>query len=169
MLIGYARVSTRDQDTAVQIATLEKAECELIFQEKVCGGRWDRPELHRLLGQLRNGDVVVVWKLDRLSRSLKDLLTLMEKIDQAELDVLEKKAEQFEVEMKSLCASGKRDAAQEKAMVYMKEIVNSSAVREAKKCGEKMKGMMQGMMSDAPFMNQDKDYSSQHVCDSYKE
>jgi len=45
-------------------------------------GLWDRPELHRLLGQLRNGDVLVVWKLDRLSRSLKDLLTLMEKIDQ---------------------------------------------------------------------------------------
>jgi len=47
------------------------------------GGRWDRPELHRLLGQLRKGDVLVVWKLDRLSRSLKDVLTLMEKITQA--------------------------------------------------------------------------------------
>ena len=82
MLIGYARVSTNDQDTASQINALEKAGCELIFQEKASGGRWDRPELHRLLGQLRSGDVLVVWKLDRLSRSLKDLLTLMEKIDQ---------------------------------------------------------------------------------------
>jgi DNA invertase Pin-like site-specific DNA recombinase len=82
MLIGYARVSTNDQDTASQINALEKAGCELIFQEKASGGRWDRPELHRLLGQLRKGDVLVVWKLDRLSRSLKDLLTLMEKIDQ---------------------------------------------------------------------------------------
>jgi len=82
MLIGYARVSTNDQDTAAQIAALEKAGCELIFQGKASGGRWDRPEFHRLLGQLRNGDVLVVWKLGRLSRSLKDLLTLMEKIDQ---------------------------------------------------------------------------------------
>jgi DNA invertase Pin-like site-specific DNA recombinase len=83
MLIGYARVSTKDQDAAAQITALENAGCEMIFQEKASGGRWDRPELHRLLGQLRNGDVLVVWKLDRLSRSLKDVLTLMEKIDQA--------------------------------------------------------------------------------------
>ncbi len=83
MLIGYERVSTKDQDTAAQITALEKAGCELIFQEKASGGRWDKPELHRLLGQLRNGDVLVVWKLDRLSRSLKDVLTLMEKIAQA--------------------------------------------------------------------------------------
>ena len=83
MLIGYARVSTQDQDAAAQIDALKTYGCELIFQEKASGGRWDRPELHRLLGQLRNGDVLVVWKLDRLSRSLKDVLTLMEKIDQA--------------------------------------------------------------------------------------
>ena len=107
--------------------------------------------------------------MQKMMQQMQEGQACMEKIDQAELDVLEKKAEQFEVEMKSLCASVKRDAAQEKAMLYMKEIVNSSAIREAKKCGEKMKGMMQGMMSDAPFMNQDKDYSSQHVCDSYKE
>jgi DNA invertase Pin-like site-specific DNA recombinase len=84
MLIGYARVSTQDQDTAAQITALESAGCELIFKEKASGGRWNRPELHRLLGQLRKGDVVVVWKLDRLSRSLKDVLTLMEEIAKAE-------------------------------------------------------------------------------------
>ncbi len=82
MLIGYARVSTQDQDAAAQISALKTAGCELIFQEKASGGRWDRPELHRLLEQLRKDDVLVVWKLDRLSRSLKDVLTLMEKIAQ---------------------------------------------------------------------------------------
>ena len=107
--------------------------------------------------------------MHKMMQQMQEAQACMEKIDQAELDVLGKKAELFEGEMKSLCASGKRDAAQEKAMVYMKEIVNSSAIREAKKCGEKMKGMMQGMMPDAPYMNQDKDYSSQHVCDSYSE
>jgi DNA invertase Pin-like site-specific DNA recombinase len=84
MLIGYARVSTQDQETAAQIAALKIAGCELIFQERASGGRWDRPELHRLLGQLRKDDVLVVWKLDRLSRSLKDVLSLMEKIAQAQ-------------------------------------------------------------------------------------
>ena len=83
MLIGYARVSTQDQDTDAQISALKSSGCELIFQEKASGGRWDRPELHRLLEQLRKGDVLVVWKLDRLSRSLKDVLLLMEKVEQA--------------------------------------------------------------------------------------
>jgi len=83
MLIGYARVSTQDQDNAAQITALECAGCELIFEEKVSGGRWDRPELNRLLEQLRKGDVLVVYKLDRLSRSLKDVLILLEKIELA--------------------------------------------------------------------------------------
>ncbi len=52
------------------------------FQETASGGRWNRPILHKMLEQLRDGDVVVVWKLDRLSRSLKDLLVIMERIDQ---------------------------------------------------------------------------------------
>ncbi len=86
MRLGYARVSTQDQDTQAQITALNAARCERIFQEKASGGRWDRPELHRLLGQLRPGDVVVVWKLDRLSRSLKDLLLTLEKIEEAGAD-----------------------------------------------------------------------------------
>ncbi len=73
-----ARVSTDDQDTAAQVAALKSAGCERIFREKASGGRWDRPQLVRLLDQLRAGDVVVVWKLDRLSRSLRDVLTIME-------------------------------------------------------------------------------------------
>ena len=81
MLIGYARVSTRDQDNDLQLTALEDAGCETIFEEKASGGRWERPELHLMLDYLREGDVVVVWKLDRLSRSLKDLLTLLEAID----------------------------------------------------------------------------------------
>src|SRR5437016_6349459 len=80
MLIGYARVSTNDQETATQVAAFKAAGCERIYREKASGGRWDRPELHRLLDQLRKGDVLVVWKLDRLSRSLRDVLTIMERL-----------------------------------------------------------------------------------------
>src|SRR5438128_6742821 len=71
MLIGYARVSTDNQDTAAQVAALKAAGCERMYRGKASGGRWDRPELHRFLDQLRKGDVLVVWKLDRLSRSLR--------------------------------------------------------------------------------------------------
>jgi DNA invertase Pin-like site-specific DNA recombinase len=60
---------------------LNSAGCGRIFEEKASVGRWDRPELSRLLGQLRKDDVLVVWKLDRLSRSLKDMLTLMETVE----------------------------------------------------------------------------------------
>jgi DNA invertase Pin-like site-specific DNA recombinase len=86
MRIGYARVSTQEQDNTAQITALKAAGCELVFEEKMSGGRWDRPELHRLLGQLRKSDVVVVWKLDRLSRSLKDVLLVMEKIEKVGAD-----------------------------------------------------------------------------------
>jgi DNA invertase Pin-like site-specific DNA recombinase len=83
MLIGYARVSTHDQETAAQVAALKAAGCERIFHEKASGGRWDRPELRKLLDHLRSGDVLVVWKLDRLSRSLRDVLALMEQVQDA--------------------------------------------------------------------------------------
>lgn len=83
MLIGYARVSTDDQDTATQAKALKTAGCKRIYREKASGGRWDRPQLHRLLDQLRTDDVVVVWKLDRLSRSLRDVLTIMEQLEES--------------------------------------------------------------------------------------
>ena len=83
MKIGYARVSTEDQDLRLQRAALAAVECRRFFEEKVSGAKRDRPELARMLDQLRDGDVVIVWKLDRLSRSLKDLLSIMEKIDAA--------------------------------------------------------------------------------------
>lgn len=85
MLIGYARISKGDdQNAAFQLRALKDAGCTRIFEEAVSGGRWDWPELHRMLDQLREGDVVVVWKLDRLSRSLKDLLHLLDRIEAAE-------------------------------------------------------------------------------------
>ncbi|MFB9985762.1 recombinase family protein [Mesorhizobium kowhaii] len=84
MLIGYARVSRGDeQSNKAQARALTDAGCKRIFEEEASGGRWERPELHKMLGHLREGDTVVVWKLDRLSRSLKDVLHIMERIEAA--------------------------------------------------------------------------------------
>jgi len=84
LLLGYARVSKGDdQNNALQTKALKAAGCRRLFEEVASGGRWDRPELHRMLDQLRAGDTVVVWKLDRLSRSLKDVLHIMEQIAEA--------------------------------------------------------------------------------------
>lgn len=78
MKIGYARVSTADQDPQLQIDALEKAGCEKIFTDHASGAKADRPELTRCLDQLRAGDALVVWKLDRLGRNLKHLIEVVE-------------------------------------------------------------------------------------------
>ncbi len=84
MKLGYARVSTRDQNLSLQLDALRRAGCDdtYIYMEQVSGASKDRPELQRMLGQLRSGDVVVVWKLDRLGRSLADLIRLVEEIQE---------------------------------------------------------------------------------------
>ena len=83
MLIGYARVSTDDQDLRLQRAALHEAGCRRVFEEKVSGATRDRPELARLLDQLRPEDVVVVTRLDRLARSTRDLLDIAETLKQS--------------------------------------------------------------------------------------
>jgi len=80
MRIGYARVSTKDQKLTLQLEALKKANCKRIFREKISGAGRDRPELNRMLDQLREGDVVTVWKLDRLARSTRNLLEIIETI-----------------------------------------------------------------------------------------
>ena len=84
MLIGYARVSTKEQDTTLQLDALQRAGVHLddIVQEKR-GGTSTRPKLWTLLAQLRKGDVVMVYKLDRFARSLIDLLGIISKIEAA--------------------------------------------------------------------------------------
>ncbi|MFN7742714.1 MAG: recombinase family protein [Phycisphaerales bacterium] len=83
MQLGYARVSTEDQNLELQLAALNQAGCLRIFQEKVSGAQRGRPELERMLSHLRAGDTVVVWKLDRLARSTRDLLELADLISKA--------------------------------------------------------------------------------------
>ena len=77
MRTGYARVFTQDQDNTAKISALNATGCERLFEEKASARRWNRPELSRLFDQLRKDDVLMAWKLDRLSRSLKDVLTLL--------------------------------------------------------------------------------------------
>ncbi|MEO1700921.1 MAG: recombinase family protein [Pseudomonadota bacterium] len=80
MLIGYVRVSTEDQKLAAQRDALKAAGVEKIFADKISGAKRDRPQLDRALDQLRQGDVLVVTKYDRLARSLRDLLDIVEDI-----------------------------------------------------------------------------------------
>jgi DNA invertase Pin-like site-specific DNA recombinase len=80
-IIGYARVSTEEQHLDAQIAALKDAGAERIFADKISGSKRKRPELDRMLDQLRRGDVVLVTKYDRLARSLTDLLDIVAQIE----------------------------------------------------------------------------------------
>jgi DNA invertase Pin-like site-specific DNA recombinase len=77
MKIGYARVSTKEQSLNLQEDALQKEGCTKIYSEQISGAKSERPKLKEMIGQLRKGDVIVVWKLDRLGRSLRDLVNLV--------------------------------------------------------------------------------------------
>ena len=81
MKIGYARVSTEEQNLDRQLDSLKEAGCEKIFQEKITGTKKERPELDKLMEQLRSGDLIIISDLTRLSRSVKDLFSLVDQIE----------------------------------------------------------------------------------------
>lgn len=88
MKIGYARVSTRDQNLASQLDHLTQAGCEIVFQEKASGAKIERVELEKMLAMLRKGDVVYIDKLDRLGRSMKHLLELVSEFEKREVGLV---------------------------------------------------------------------------------
>ncbi len=75
MLIGYARVSTQEQNLDLQLDALKKFGCKKIYADKISGSKIERPEFSNMFTHTREGDTIVVWRLDRLSRSLSDLIT----------------------------------------------------------------------------------------------
>ena len=85
MKVGYARVSTNEQDTHLQIDALNAIGCELIYQEKQSGAKKDRPELQQCLKSLRDSDVLIVWKLDRLGRSLQHLIEVVSDLEERKI------------------------------------------------------------------------------------
>ena len=85
MLIGYARVSTDDQNLALQRDALEQAGCQQIHEDKFSGAKAERPGLAAALSHARTGDTLVVWRLDRLSRSLKDLIEMVSLLESRDI------------------------------------------------------------------------------------
>lgn len=84
-IVGYARVSTDDQDTTLQVKPLKKAGCVRVFEETASGAKDDRPELQKCLDHLDAGDVLVVWRLDRLGRNLKHLIRVVDDLKKKEI------------------------------------------------------------------------------------
>jgi len=99
--------------------------------------------------------------MQKMTQQMQKMETCMQNVDQAKLKVLEQRSYQFDAEVRSLCDSGKREEAQAKAISFGKEIANDPTMQAMRKCSE----MMEGMMPKMPFMDQQKDFSSHHVCD----
>src|SRR3954451_1249036 len=85
MLVGYARVSTQDQRPELQLDALAAAGCGRVYTEKASGAQRDRPELKAALDYARAGDTLVVWKLDRLARSIRQLIETVEEMERREV------------------------------------------------------------------------------------
>ena len=100
-------------------------------------------------------------EMQKMMQQMQKMQSCMQNVDQAKLKVFEQRSYQMEAEIKSLCASGQRDEAQEKAVSFGTEMAKDPTMQAMRKCGKMMKGMMPKM----PFMDQDKDRSSRHVCD----
>ncbi len=81
MIVGYARVSTDDQTLALQLDALQAAGCETVFRDTISGAKTERPGLSKALEHVRNGDMLVVWRLDRLGRSLSHLIDLIQTLE----------------------------------------------------------------------------------------
>ncbi len=105
--------------------------------------------------------------MQKMMEQAQKMQVCIQNIDQEKLQELEQRSEQFGIEIKTLCDSGKRDKAQEKAMSFAKEMAKDPTVLQMGKCGEMMQGAMPDMMADMPFMDQEQDgeQSSMHVCD----
>jgi len=85
MLVGYARVSTTDQNSELQIEALKEAGCEKVFHEKISGAKTGRPELQKALEYMRGGDTLVIWKLSRLARSLTQVINTVKDLEKREI------------------------------------------------------------------------------------
>ena len=104
--------------------------------------------------------------MQKMMQQMQKMQSCLEKIDQAELDALDQRSSQMRTKVESLCASGKRDEAQQTAISFGKEMANDPTVQTAKKCTEMMSSeMMKGMMPKFPLMDLEKDLSNRHVCD----
>jgi DNA invertase Pin-like site-specific DNA recombinase len=111
-LIGYARISTDDQHLGLQRDALANAGCERVFEDTASGAKAERTGLTALLATLRRGDTVVSWRLDRLGRSLKDLIYLVERLDTAGVGLrIPTQGEKRERDLRELVRKNKRPVA----------------------------------------------------------
>lgn len=166
MNIGYARVSTQDQNLDLQNDELTKAGCEKIYQEKVSGSKAERPELQEMLKHLRRGDNLVIWKLDRLGRNLKHLIELVGELGKRGVGLISLKET-----IDTTTANGKLVfhifcslAEFEREIIRERTMAGLTAARARGRVGGRKKALDEGQVKMLCSLSQDKTLSIGHIC-----
>jgi DNA invertase Pin-like site-specific DNA recombinase len=165
MIIGYARVSTDDQSTAAQLPELEKAGCEFVYRENLSGRNLERPELDKCLDRLRKGDTLVVWRLDRLGRSIRDLLNIIDRLNAAKVNFISLK-EKFDTSTASGRLVFHFFAALtefERELIRERTLLGLSAARARGRVGGRKKKLSSQQIRVVKTMWDSKDYTKQEI------
>ncbi|MDP3012897.1 MAG: recombinase family protein [Candidatus Subteraquimicrobiales bacterium] len=166
MLFGYARVSTQEQNLDLQIDSFTKMGVEKIYQEKISGSLRDRPELNKLLELLRQGDTLVIWKLDRLGRSLKHLIDLVTRLQEMGVELIS-----IQDSVNTASPSGKLTfaifaaiAEFERECIRERSLAGLAAARERGKVGGRKFKLDSTQLQILKNLSQDRNLSVDGIC-----
>ena len=148
MKYGYARVSTRDQSLNLQIDALKKSKCDKIYKEVAKGAKTDRPKLDELLSILKHGDTLVIWKLDRLRRSLQHLVKLFNDLIKNNINIisLQDPVDTSTAQGRLMFNIFSSLAEFEKDLIRERTMAGLKAARARGKCGGRPKGLSKKAM-----------------------
>lgn len=170
MIIGYARVSTRDQNLNLQKDALLSAHCEKIFTDEASGGKDDRPGLLQALDQLRPGDTLTVWKLDRLGRSLKHLVATVSQLQEQNVAFCS-----LRENINTSSPAGKLVfhvfaslAEFEKDLIHERTMAGLAAARARGRVGGRKPALTKAQIAQAKAMHADKNISIRDICSTLK-
>ena len=169
MRIGYARVSTGEQKMDLQLDALEEAGCERIYQERVSGAAGSRPKLERCLEELREGDTLVVWRLDRFGRSLKDLVSKMETLEERGVDFVSVTESidtttaqgKLTFHLFGALAEFERELGRERTMAGLR------AARKQGRVGGRPRALSEEDIPELQALMKDEGVSTQQICDRF--
>ena len=169
MRIGYARVSTGEQKMDLQLDALEDAGCERIYNEKTSGAAKSRPDLKRCLDSLRDGDTLVVWRLDRFGRSLKELVSKMEALEERGVDFvsptegIDTTTAQGKLifHIFGALAEFERELGRERTMAGLR------AARVRGRVGGRPRALSEEDIPELQALMKDPDVSTQQICDRF--
>ena len=171
MLIGYARVSTQDQNLDMQIQALKKAGCEVVYSEKITGTKADRPEYLKMKEYVRNGkDTIVVYKLDRLGRSLKHLIVEMQLFADRKIGF-----KSIQENIDTTTSSGKlffhifaSIAEFEKDIIKERTLSGLKAAKARGRLGGRPRKLTESQLTIMKKIHDDTDGSIQEICEMFK-